>query len=70
LCRRPPGESGYMEFVSMSWWVPQPVQAYLDAQLCIGANVDRLVCELVEGENAQGHLCKVRKGERDDVAAP
>jgi hypothetical protein len=60
LCRRPLKESGYMEFVSMSWWMSQPVQAYLDAQLCIGQNIDRLICELHEGRSASGGLCSAQ----------
>ena len=61
LCRRRVSESGYMEFVSMSWWMSQPVQAYLDAQLCIADNLDRLVCELRHGQSADGDLCKSLK---------
>ena len=43
--------------VSMSWWVSQPVQAYLDAQLCVQANWVRLECELREGRTSQGKNC-------------
>jgi hypothetical protein len=63
LCRSRVNQSGYMEFVSMSWWMSQPVQAYLDAQLCIGANLDRLVCELQHGQSADGALCKSSQAE-------
>jgi hypothetical protein len=46
-----------MENVSMSWWMSQPVQAYLDAQLCLPANWKRLDCELREGRTAAGGDC-------------
>jgi hypothetical protein len=46
-----------MEFVSMSWWMSQRVQAYLDAQLCLPANWQRLECELREGRTAKGGDC-------------
>jgi hypothetical protein len=36
LCRSPVGQRTSMKTVSMSWWLSQPVQAYLDAQLCTG----------------------------------
>jgi len=35
-----------LDDVSMSWWVSQPVQAYLDGQLCEAKNTDSLACEL------------------------
>jgi hypothetical protein len=66
LCRRRVADSGYMEFVSMSWWMSQPVQVYLDAQLCTSANVDRLACELVQGARTDGSLCKLS----NEFAAP
>jgi hypothetical protein len=69
LCRRRVADSGYREFVSMSWWMSQPMQAYLDAQLCVAANIDRLVCELVHGGSADGALCKASKDAKSDVAA-
>jgi hypothetical protein len=50
MCRHPVDQKGYMEQVSMSWWMSQPVQAYLDTQLCIDANIDRLICELQIGK--------------------
>jgi hypothetical protein len=34
LCRSPVAKKTSMKTVSMSWWLSQPVQAYLDAQLC------------------------------------
>lgn len=43
--------------VSMSWWVSQPVQAYLDAQLCVQTNWVRLECELREGRPTLGTVC-------------
>ena len=35
-----------MNVVSMSWWMSQPVQAYLDAQLCAPEIDQVLICEL------------------------
>jgi hypothetical protein len=35
----------------------QSVQAYLDAQLCVKANWERLECELREGRSAKGGDC-------------
>jgi hypothetical protein len=46
VCRREVKGAAKMEQVSMSWWMSQPVQAYLDAQLCLPANWARLACEL------------------------
>jgi hypothetical protein len=34
-----------MKVVSMSWWMSQPVQAYLDAQMCALEN-EKLACAL------------------------
>jgi hypothetical protein len=45
FCRSPLKTVTSMEFVSMSWWLSQPVQAYLDAQLC-RPQIDRLICVL------------------------
>ena len=45
FCRSPVKTATSMEFVSMSWWLSQPVQAYLDAQLC-RPQIDRLICVL------------------------
>jgi hypothetical protein len=45
FCRSPVTKSTAMDFVSMSWWMSQPVQAYLDAQLC-RPQIDRLMCVL------------------------
>jgi hypothetical protein len=39
----------HMKYVSMSWWMSHPVQAYLDAQLCVPVNWRKLVCELRVG---------------------
>jgi hypothetical protein len=41
-------ERSFMKSVSMSWWISQPVQAYLDAQLCSPDNTHPLECELIE----------------------
>jgi len=43
-----------MKFVSMSWWMSQSVQAYLDAQLC-RPQMARLLCVL-----------KLKAGDSDD----
>ncbi len=45
FCRSPVTQRTAMTFVSMSWWMSQPVQAYLDAQLCRPQMV-RLLCVL------------------------
>jgi hypothetical protein len=45
FCRSQVKTTTAMEFVSMSWWLSQPVQAYLDAQLC-RPQIKRLVCVL------------------------
>jgi hypothetical protein len=45
LCRLDVGKNVEMETVSMSWWMSQPVQAYLDAQLC-RKQAKRLACVL------------------------
>jgi hypothetical protein len=45
FCRSPVKTTTSMEFVSMSWWLSQPVQAYLDAQFC-RPQIDRLICVL------------------------
>ena len=45
FCRSPVKTATSMAFVSMSWWLSQPVQAYLDAQLC-RPQIDRLICVL------------------------
>jgi hypothetical protein len=45
FCREPIKIRPRMTVVSMSWWMSQPVQAYLDAQLCAPEN-HRLACAL------------------------
>ena len=45
LCRLSVKETTAMNTVSMSWWMSQPVQAYLDAQLC-RKQAKRLSCVL------------------------
>ena len=57
VCRREVKPATRMEQVSMSWWMSQPVQAYLDAQLCLPANWKRLECELREGRTNSGNRC-------------
>lgn len=58
VCRREVKGGAMMEQVSMSWWMSQPVQAYLDAQLCLPANWERLECELRKGRTASGDECR------------
>jgi hypothetical protein len=43
LCRYPKTAKASIRFMSTSWWVSQPVQAYLDAQLCAEENWEQLV---------------------------
>ena len=57
VCRREVNAAAKLENVSMSWWMSQPVQAYLDAQLCLPANWERLECELRDGRTADGEEC-------------
>ena len=45
LCRLDVKDTTAMQTVSMSWWMSQPVQAYLDAQLC-RRQAKRLACVL------------------------
>jgi hypothetical protein len=45
LCRESIKTQPLMKVVSMSWWMSQPVQAYLDAQLCAPEN-QMLACAL------------------------
>jgi hypothetical protein len=45
FCRSPVTQRTTMTFVSMSWWMSQSVQAYLDAQLC-RPQMARLFCVL------------------------
>ncbi|MEJ0076216.1 MAG: hypothetical protein WDO17_12340 [Alphaproteobacteria bacterium] len=46
FCRQKIGTKATMKIVSMSWWMSQPVQAYLDAQLCVPENWQKLACAL------------------------
>jgi hypothetical protein len=57
LCRQVVRKRAAMGHVSMSWWMSQSVQAYLDAQLCVKANWERLECELRKGRSAKGGDC-------------
>jgi len=54
LCRSPVIKATSMNVVSMSWWISQPVQAYLDAQLCAPEIDQVLICELKRGVGADG----------------
>jgi len=56
FCRSPVTRNTAMDIVSMSWWMSQPVQAYLDAQLC-RPQVDRLMCVLQLGPGDQNEKC-------------
>lgn len=53
LCRGMVKTRAVLEQVSMSWWMSQPVQAYLDAQLCVRQNWERLERELRDGRSAR-----------------
>src|SRR5207245_2847056 len=56
LCRSPVKTRTEMPVVSMSWWISQPVQAYLDAQLC-APEIDRtLLCEIKREVDKDGQL--------------
>ncbi len=54
LCRSPVIRTTTMNVVSMSWWISQPVQAYLDAQLCAPEIDQVLICELKRGIGRDG----------------
>ncbi|HEV7602762.1 MAG TPA: hypothetical protein VGO49_21225 [Bradyrhizobium sp.] len=45
FCRSPVQRDTTMDVVSMSWWMSQSVQVYLDAQLC-RPQIERLMCVL------------------------
>jgi hypothetical protein len=61
ICRRAVKQRVAMEQVSMSWWISQPVRAYLDAQLCVKENWERLECELRQGRSDLGEPCPAQK---------
>ena len=63
ICRHRVTAGGRMERVSMSWWMSQPVQAYLDAQLCLRSNWVRLECELHSESSAPGNACATNRPE-------
>jgi hypothetical protein len=44
FCRQYIPKPVSMASVSMNWWMSHPMQAYLDAQLCVRANWKRLDC--------------------------
>jgi hypothetical protein len=69
LCRRTIKIDARLEHVSMSWWMSQPVQAYLDAQLCVRANWARLYCEMVQGKAAYGDACQLLEIEEAQIAS-
>src|SRR5262249_36018603 len=54
LCRSPVNKRTEMPVVSMSWWISQPVQAYLDAQLCAPEIDGVLICEMKREVGADG----------------
>jgi hypothetical protein len=69
LCRPTWSEGGnYLGQVSMSWWMSQPLQTYLDAQLCVEANWQRILCELEMGRASVGGTCVPLPLERPNVA--
>jgi hypothetical protein len=43
LCRYPNRVHASMQVAARSWWMSQPAQAYLDAQLCAEENWERLI---------------------------
>lgn len=56
LCRSQVSQPTLIRKVSMSWWSSQPVQAYLDAQLCT-PQVERLMCVLGLKETDDAKIC-------------
>ena len=58
LCRHDVTKEAELQHVSMSWWMSQPVQAYLDAQTCVRANWERLDCELKKDRKGKAPECK------------
>jgi hypothetical protein len=50
FCRSPVQQNTTMDVVSMSWWMSQSVQVYLDAQFC-RPQIERLMCVLKLKEN-------------------
>ena len=54
LCRSQVAQTTAMNVVSMSWWMSQPVQAYLDAQLCAPEIDQVLICELKRKVGSDG----------------
>ncbi|NVN88738.1 MAG: hypothetical protein HXX15_21895 [Rhodopseudomonas sp.] len=60
FCRSPVKKDTAMDIVSMSWWMSQPVQAYLDAQLC-RPQIERLMCVLQLKAGEAHDKCDVAK---------
>jgi hypothetical protein len=57
VCRSTNTAEASMKIVSMSWWMSQPVQAYLDGQLCVPENWTRLDCALKAKDFAARQTC-------------
>jgi hypothetical protein len=68
FCRQSISGEPKLKTVSMSWWMSQPVQAYLDAQLCVRANSVRLECELRRDSNPAN--CPAAGEVRADQTSP
>jgi hypothetical protein len=56
-CRSTSKVKAKMKTVSMSWWMSQPVQAYLDRQLCVPDNWSKLNCLLKAKDAAAKEQC-------------
>lgn len=57
VCRAATTTESTMKTVSMSWWLSQPVQAYLDGQLCVGENWTKLDCALKAKDSNAAQAC-------------
>jgi hypothetical protein len=56
FCRSPVQKNTTMDVVSMSWWMSQSVQVYLDAQFC-QPQINRLMCVLKLKKNEGYQKC-------------
>ena len=57
VCRSTNTAEASMKIVSMSWWMSQSVQAYLDGQLCVPENWTKLGCALKARDLAARQAC-------------
>ncbi len=57
VCRSASAAASTMKTVSMSWWLSQPVQAYLDGQLCVRENWTKLDCVLKAKDFGAAQAC-------------